>query len=219
MKSLLTVTLVTISLLFPGTATAAQGVPGSAGGPAEPDWPTLVARGDKFIYLKATEGDAIVNPNLVAQWEEAARFGLLAGAYHFARPDSSGGAAQANLLVDSGGGWDAGGASLPGAVDLEPNPFGATCYGLTATRMVAWIKDFSDTYHARTSRWPVIYTPLSWWTQCTGDQASFAATNPLWATGPLTDLPHDWTTYTFWQTPDREYFNGTEADLHAFATG
>ena len=30
------------------------------------------------------------------------------------------------------------------------NPSGAECYGLSASAMVSWIKDFSDTYHSST---------------------------------------------------------------------
>ena len=30
------------------------------------------------------------------------------------------------------------------------NPNGATCYGVSASAMVSWVKDFSDTYHTRT---------------------------------------------------------------------
>jgi GH25 family lysozyme M1 (1,4-beta-N-acetylmuramidase) len=46
--------------------------------------------------------------------------------------------------------------------------------------MVSWIADFSNTYHASTTRWPVIYTTTDWWTTCTGNSAAFAANSPLW---------------------------------------
>ena len=32
-------------------------------------------------------------------------------------------------------------------------------------------------------------------------------------------LPHGWTTYTFWQDADRDYFNGDHDRLLAFARG
>jgi hypothetical protein len=65
----------------------------------------------------------------------------------------------------------------------------------------------------------VIYTPTTWWAQCTGDLADFGATLPLWATGSLDTLPHGWTTYTFWQDTERDYFNGDHDQLLAFARG
>ena len=43
------------------------------------------------------------------------------------------------------------------------NPYGATCYGLSAAGMVSWIKDFSNTYYSKTKRYPTIYTTTDWW--------------------------------------------------------
>ena len=62
---------------------------------------------------------------------------------------------------------------------MEPNPYGHTCYGLSRSAMVAWIAGFISTYHALTSRWPVIYTARNWWTACTGGYTGFAAQDPL----------------------------------------
>jgi hypothetical protein len=39
---------------------------------------------------------------------------------------------------------------ISSSLDSSFNPAG--CYGLTPTQMVAWIKDFSDTYHSMTTR-------------------------------------------------------------------
>ena len=83
--------------------------------------------------------------------------------------------------------------------------------------LVAWIRDFSDTYTAATGRAPVIYTPTGWWNQCTDGNTGFGA-NPLWATG-TGPLPPGWTTHTFRQTPHGDVFNGTREELLAFAAG
>ncbi|KAG8719440.1 hypothetical protein FRC08_002825 [Ceratobasidium sp. 394] len=61
------------------------------------------------------------------------------------------------------GGWSADGKTLPGALDIEYNPSGPTCYGLSAATMVGWIKSFSDQYNKRTGRYPTIYTTTDWW--------------------------------------------------------
>ncbi|RZS43420.1 glycosyl hydrolase family 25 [Herbihabitans rhizosphaerae] len=172
-----------------------------------------------FAYFKVSEGVSYTNPDFAKQRDDALARGLLVGGFHFALPDRGTGAAQANHFVDHGGGWTSDGRTLPGAIDLEHNPYGATCYGLTPARLVAWVKDFSDTYAVRTGRAPVIYTPTSWWNQCTGTLGDFGATNPLWATGSLTALPHGWTSYTFWQDDAGDHFNGTREQLLAFAKG
>lgn len=49
-------------------------------------------------------------------------------------------ATQANYFVDHGGGWSADGRTLPGTLDIEYNPYGATRYGLTKAGMSAWIR-------------------------------------------------------------------------------
>jgi GH25 family lysozyme M1 (1,4-beta-N-acetylmuramidase) len=102
-------------------------------------------------------------------------------------------------------------------------------YFAQQTGMVAWIKAFSDRYHYRTGRWPVIYTATSWWSQCTGNRGDFTSTNPLWvaryASSPGT-LPYAWTYYTFWQYAssgvfpgDQDTFNGAYDRLQALANG
>lgn len=56
----------------------------------------------------------------VNQWcSGATNAGLIRGAYHFAHPDTSTGAAQATFFAAHGGGWSADGITLPGAIDLE----------------------------------------------------------------------------------------------------
>lgn len=140
---------------------------------------TAKANGAQFVIIKATEGTTYTSPSFSSQYTGATNAGLIRGAYHFAHPDSSSGATQANYFLAHGGGWSADGITLPGMLDIEYNPNGATCYGLSASAMVSWIKDFSDTYHAKTSRYPIIYTTNDWWNTCTGNSKAFSTTNPL----------------------------------------
>jgi len=190
------------------------------------DWTTQAANGITFTYIKATEGIAYTSSYFSAQYSGSYNAGIIRGAYHFARPDVSTGAAQATYFLAHGGGWSADGKTLPGTLDIEYNPYGATCYGLSASAMVAWIKDFSNTYHTRTTRYPVIYTTTDWWTTCTGNSASFGTDNPLWVAryaSSVGTLPAGFPYYTFWQyssTPiDQDYFNGDAAGLARFAKG
>src|SRR5207248_7431363 len=97
--------------------------------------------------------------------------GMIRGAYHFATPNTSGGAAQADYFVAHGGGWTADGKTLPPMLDIEYNPSGQTCYGLSPAAMTGWIRSFSEEVHAKTSRWPMLYTTTDWWKTCTGNSA------------------------------------------------
>ncbi|MFF1284156.1 lysozyme [Streptomyces sp. NPDC058299] len=211
-----------------GEATQTEGVDVSAyqGNAA---WSTLWNSGVRWAYTKGTEGTYYTNPYFAQQYNGAYNVGMIRGAYHFATPDTTSGATQANYFVDHGGGWSRDGRTLPGALDIEWNPYGAACYGKTASQMVSWIADFVNTYKARTSRYPVIYTAASWWTQCTGDYSGFAANSPLWIARYAADpgtLPAGWPYYTMWQytssgptVGDHDKFNGALDRVQALANG
>ncbi|KAG9119563.1 hypothetical protein FRC07_005356, partial [Ceratobasidium sp. 392] len=184
------------------------------------DWPAQKKAGITFAYVKATEGTTYRNPYFNQQYTGAYKVGIIHGAYHFARPDHSSGASQAEWFLKHGGNWSADGKTLPGMLDIEYGTNGQTCWGLSAPRMIAWIKEFSDYYHSKTSRYPTIYTTTNWWKQCTGNSAAFGKTNPLFiaryssSVGPL---PAGWTHWTIWQYTskpfDHDYFNGDLAAL------
>jgi hypothetical protein len=92
--------------------------------------------------------------------------------------------------------------SVPIMLDIEYNPYGAECYGLSTTAMVSWISTFDSEIEARTGHLPIIYTPRSWWATCTGSSTGLAHT-PVWvpdyssAAGPA--LPAGWSTWASWQ--------------------
>ena len=182
----------------------------------------------RWAYAKATEGTYYTNPYHAQQYNGSYDVGMVRGAYHFATPDTTTGAAQADYFVDRGGAWSADGRTLPGVLDIEWNPYGDDCYGKSASSMVSWIRDFLDRYRARTGRDAVIYTATSWWKQCTGNYAGFAST-PLWIAryaSTVGELPAGWSTYTMWQytstgptVGDHDRFNGTVDGVRSFATG
>ncbi|MFJ8308790.1 MULTISPECIES: lysozyme [unclassified Streptomyces] len=193
------------------------------------DWSTLWNSGVKWAYVKATEGTYYRNPYFAQQYNGSYDVGMIRGAYHFATPDTTSGATQADYFVDHGGGWSGDGLTLPGALDIEWNPYGAACYGKSAAGMVGWISDFLGQYRARTGRDAVIYTAASWWSECTGDSGAFGSTNPLWIARYNTDpgtLPAGWGFYTMWQytssgptVGDHSRFNGAYDRLQALANG
>lgn len=186
------------------------------------DWAYWWGQGKRFVWAKATEGTGYRNPYFAQQYNGSYNQGFIRGAYHFALPDRSSGATQANFFSSNGGGWSGDGKTLPGALDMEYNPYGATCYGLSKTAMTNWIRDFSNTYKARWNKYPAIYTSTSWWNQCVG--SSFGTTNPLWVAryaSSVGTLPVGWSYYTVWQyssSPiDQNSFNGDYSRLQVFA--
>nr|VWP02527.1 Anucleate primary sterigmata protein A [Ganoderma boninense] len=217
------------------------------------DFSTAKSHGVEFAFIKATEGTstsslsptdeytgsmltnlrdptAYVDPSFSSDWESANKAGIIRGAYHFAHPAGSSGAAQAEYFIAHGGGWSKDGRTLPGALDIEYNPSGSECYGMTHGQIVAFVKDFSDTYHKKTSVYPIIYTTTDWWKTCTGNSAEFGNTNPLWIadwSSSIGELPAGWKYATFWQYADKgslgpgdqDEFNGTYDGLKKIASG
>ncbi|GAB1645802.1 lysozyme [Krasilnikovia sp. MM14-A1259] len=219
---------------YPGNITAASAVASLKGLDVSSyqgnvNWDAVKANGAAFAYVKATEGTSYVSPTFAQQYNGSYRVGLIRGAYHFALPDKSSGRTQADYFVGHGGGWSRDGRTLPGALDIEYNPYGARCYGLSQSAMVSWLSSFISQYHTRTGRWAVIYTTTDWWTSCTGNYAGFARNSPLWIAnynGTASPLPHGWSVYTFHQWAssgtfpgDQDKFNGDADRLRALANG
>jgi GH25 family lysozyme M1 (1,4-beta-N-acetylmuramidase) len=192
------------------------------------DWASVAPSID-FAYTKATEGTYYTNPDFSNQYEGPYDYGVIRGSYAFAIPNNSTGAAQADYFIANGGGWSADGKTLPGALDIEYNPYGAECYGLSQSSMVSWVKSFVNEYAAKEHVYPVIYSTTDWWSTCTGNSSAFSSQDPLWvanysASGGGT-LPNGWGYYTFWQYADsgslpgdQDVFNGALSQLKTLAT-
>lgn len=192
------------------------------------NWKNWWSKGKRFAYVKATEGTSYRSGTFSQQYSGSYKVGMIRGAYHFARPDGAGGAAQADYFAAHGGGWSADGKTLPGMLDMEDNYTGGDrCYNKSASQLVSWVQNFISEYRAKTSRDPVIYTNASFWRDCMGNTTKFNQVSPLmiahWASKPPTSLPGGWPYYTFWQYSgtgtDLDAFNGTKAQLKKLATG
>ncbi len=223
-----TVAAVTVGATQADAATVVRGmdVSGYQGNVA---WSTAYANGARFAYVKATEGTTYTNPYFSQQYNGSYSAGMIRGAYHFAHPNSSSGSYQADYFISHGGGWSGDGKTLPPALDIEYNPSGSTCYGLSQASMVSWIKAFSNEMHTRTNKYPMIYTTYDWWSTCTGNSSAFASTNPFWIaiyrSTPPTSIPAGTYTWTMWQNADsgifpgdQDQFNGSYTQLQALAT-
>ncbi|WP_255955623.1 GH25 family lysozyme [Streptomyces odontomachi] len=191
-------------------------------------WAKVKAAGIQFAWIKATEGTSYKDPQFNANYLHAYNNKVIRGAYHFARPDVSGGAAQAKYFAGHGGAWSRDNLTLPGVLDIE-----GSCYGKSTSAMRTWITDFYKTYKAKTGRDIVIYTSASWWNGCTGKWGGMSAKSPLWAahwtSAASPTIPAGFPFWTLWQytstgkvggvsgSVDRDKFNGTRARLLALA--
>ncbi|MFI5913097.1 GH25 family lysozyme [Dactylosporangium sp. NPDC051541] len=204
------------------------------------DWGAVAGNSQQFAYMKATEGVDYTDETFTTNYAGARGNGLYAGAYHFALPDKSGGAAQADYFLDRAN-FRHDGRTLPPMVDIEwpdgPSGSPSPCYGMTPSALVNWLHDFIDRVRERTGGPTVIYTNTTWWNPCTGSNTSFGSSplsiadyNSNTAANP-TPLPAGWSTWTFWQHTDagtvagvktgvdKDVFNGSAVALAAFAGG
>jgi len=197
------------------------------------NWSDVAAAGYKFAFIKASEGSYYVNPYYASDAAGAQAADMFVAPYAFAIPNYSGGALQADYLLDNAD-YAPDGRLLPPILDIEYDPYVSqdgtnNCYGLTATQMVAWISAFTGEIQRRTGQLPVIYSTADWWDTCTGDSVAFAA-DPLWianteASAPA--MPAAWQNWAYWQytsaatvpgisvATDASYLSSTALELAA----
>jgi GH25 family lysozyme M1 (1,4-beta-N-acetylmuramidase) len=214
----------------PSTSAAPAGLPGIdvSAYQGNLNWGSIAPYID-FDYAKATEGTYYTNPDFYNQYVGPYDAGLIRGAYHFGIPNNSGGATQADYFAAHGGGWSADGKTLPGALDIEYNPYGSECYGLTHSQMTSWIWSFVNEYAFKEHVYPVIYSTFDWWNTCTGNASGFQNYDPFWIAcycSTAGTLPAGYSFYTFWQYADsgslpgdQDVFNGAYSRLQALALG
>ena len=172
------------------------------------------AKGAQFVIIKATESTTYTDTSFSANYNGATQAGLIRGAYHFARPAASSGTAQANYFLAHGGGWSNDGRTLPGMLDLENNPSGSQCYGLSTSALTTWVRDFVNTYYSSTGRYPMIYTTYNFWVTCTGNSNEFSSKSPLviarYGSSSVGSIPGGWPYQTIWQFADSGTFPGDQ---------
>ena len=178
------------------------------------NWGQVARAGYKFAFIKASEGNYYINPYYASDVAQAQAVGLYVTGFHFAVPNADSGASQADYAVKHAR-YTSDGRAMPLALDIEYNPYGATCYGFTAARMVKWIAAFTAEARRLTGQPTIIYTTADWWRSCTGDSRAFGSDN-LWvaAYGPTSPpMPSGWRKWTFWQYTSRGQVPGIAAQV------
>ena len=189
------------------------------------DWKSVEADGQKFAFIKATEGQGYTNPYFEDDVKQAKEAGLRVGSYHFARPGESAALQAANYANTI---RTMPQPSLPPVLDIESDD------GVGPEEVQRWVKEFVTEVEALTGRTPMIYTYRYFWSEQMGDTTDFKD-YPLWLAAYQdevpTELPGGWEYMTFWQrsdsgnvngitgNTDMNLFNGSEAELDSLGTG
>ena len=164
------------------------------------DWPTVAASGQRFVFAKATEGRAFVDPMYAFNKSGAEAAGLLFGAYHFAQPDDGPNdpILEADHFVDH---------ALLEPGNLRPVLDIERTGGLSQAEVTEWILRWLDRVTERLGVRPIIYTSPHGWDVRTGDTTAVAAAGytTLWVAHWGVSSPRlpadDWNGngWTFWQ--------------------
>ncbi len=186
------------------------------------DWSAMAADGVVFAFVRVSDGTGYVDEYFDANWQGAKAQGIRVGAYQFFRP-SQDPAAQAQLLLDKMGPLQPG--DLPPVLDVEVTE------GLGGATIASAIQTWMDTVEGALGVKPIIYTSPGFWNGSVGSDAFGAY--PLWVAHwgvECPTLPGGWTDWVFHQFSDsgnvggkspvdEDWFNGSMADLDAFAFG
>ena len=138
------------------------------------DWTKVAAAGKRFVFMKATDDTTYIDPTFATNRAGARDHGLVVGAYHFARPDTSPGDArrEARFFVEVA---DPRPGNLLPVLDIETND------GLDQDGLTKWARAWVDEVRQLTGVTPLVYTSPYGWLTRTGDTRLLARDGaPLW---------------------------------------
>jgi lysozyme len=197
------------------------------------DWPKVRATGQRFVIIKATEGEAYADPTFAGDWSGAKAGGLLRAPYCFFHPKQDP-KKQADFFCTTVKAQNDP-PELPPVLDLE------VADGMMADKIIPRVKTWLDEVEGAFGRKPMIYAGVSYLetnlAQLGGGPPPWAKDYPFWlgwyptqyteGMSPL--MPRGWFQWTFWQYSENGYlnginakvnldiFNGTLQELYAFA--
>ncbi|MGE5250617.1 MAG: GH25 family lysozyme [Bacteroidota bacterium] len=197
------------------------------------DWPKVRATGQRFVFIKASEGQTYTDPTFDDNWLGARAAGLLRGAYHFFRcnldPEKQAGRfiSTVQAMKDNG--------ELPPVLDLETND------GQINSKVISRVKAWLDLVEAEFGRKPILYSGPYFlqdhFSELGGGPPAWAKDYPLWLAqypyqyvpGMQPLMPRGWFSWAFWQYSDKgqvnginakvdlDVYNGTLQELYTFA--
>jgi lysozyme len=193
------------------------------------DWSAVHASGREFAITRINDGVSSLDSTFHVNWPGIRAAGMIRGAYQFFRPNDDA-AAQARIVCSALGRLGPG--DLPAMLDLEVSG------GMSAATIVARITTWLADVESCTGKRPIIYTAGWFWNASAGSTAFGHYPLAVAAYGPsCPTLPLGWTDWAIFQysdgdrryTPstgpvpgigqsvDRDRYNGSLADLRAFA--
>lgn len=159
-----------------------------------------------FAFIKATEGNNLVDPFFKRNWKRAKEAGMTRGAYHFFNPRKDGRSQAKSFLntvkIESG--------DLPPVLDIEKS------WGVSRARLQQEVKAWIDAVEAATGVKPILYTYVTFYeSYLKGAFDDY----PLWiAHYHQPGSPRIGRTWHFWQHSEEGRVNGisSKVDFNVF---
>jgi lysozyme len=154
-----------------------------------------------FAFIKATEGNNLLDPFFKRNWKKAKEAGMIRGAYHFFNPKKEGNAQVQfflkNVKLESG--------DLPPVLDIERG------WNLSAERLQKEIKQWLDAMEQAYGVKPIIYTYVTFYEKYLKGKFD---DYPLWiAHYYQPDNPRISRQWHFWQHSEEGRVNGIMAKV------
>jgi GH25 family lysozyme M1 (1,4-beta-N-acetylmuramidase) len=175
------------------------------------DWTTVLQKKPGFIFMKATEGESLHDPQFERNWGALKGSTIPRGAYHFYRPQDDPGA-QARFFLSR---VKLEASDLPPVLDVEVTD------AKHSAQIIAGVKQWLEEVERATNRRPILYSYTEFWRD---HLASGFRDYPLWLAGNRAAVE----TWAFWQRGDKgevagisgcvdeDVFRGSEEDLRRF---
>jgi len=166
------------------------------------DWDTVAAQPIDFVFMKATEGEELVDTHFDYNWSTTKQKGLKRGAYHFFHPTLSS-IRQANNFIKT---VPLEYGDLPPVVDFEV--INGASNKQVIERLQTWLSIIEKHYQVR----PIIYTNQNLYKKYIADHFG---DHIIWMARYSKEVPsmlheQDW---HFWQYGNRGIVKGIEGDV------
>jgi len=162
----------------------------------------------EFAFIKATEGNKMVDPTFKKNWKEAGKHRILRGAYHYFKPNVDA-EKQANHFCRK---VELSTGDLPPVLDIEEIPRNMTSRELVKNVLI-WLQIVERYYDVK----PLLYTNAKFY------ELHFRNTEidryPLWIAHYYTSRPATLRDWEFWQFSDKATVDGIDApvDVNVFS--
>jgi lysozyme len=158
----------------------------------------------EFVFMKATEGTSLKDPNFAANWKGTSQNQIPRGAYHFFRPrldaEKQANHFCRNVKMQVG--------DLPPVLDVEEIPA-----GMSKTQLVNSVKIWLQIVERNYNIKPIVYTGANFY------EEYFRGTTiekyPLWVAHYYQNQPATFANWKFWQFSDKASIDGVSGPVDA----